>query len=95
MTQLEKDIKELADEVVTKKDLLAGLKIVGEIAGFGTVLYATFMAATVWLPGIGIPISTGMACVAMKHIVNIYPDLPTDQRRVVAKCVKFLTKIIL
>jgi hypothetical protein len=94
MSQLEKDIDELCNEVVTKKDVIAGLKIIGELVGFGGVLYAVFMAVTVWIPGFGIPISSAAAVHAMRTIATEYPNLPKDQRRIVAKCAKFLTGII-
>lgn len=94
MSQLEDDIEKLGNQVIEKGDVLAGIKLIGEIAGFGGVLYAAFMALTVWIPGFGIPISTGMAAYCMKTIAKEYPNLPRDQRQVVAKCAKFLSGIL-
>lgn len=94
MTQLEKDMAELADEVVTKKDIIAAFKIMGEVTGGIAVFSVAIAALTVWLPGIGLPISTGVAVKSIGEIIKWYPNLPTEERRTVAKCAKWLYGIV-
>lgn len=94
MTQLEKDIEELVDEVVTKKDIMAAFKIMGEVTGGIAVFSVAISALTVWLPGIGIPISAGMAMKCIGEMIKWYPNLPTEDRRIIAKCAKWLHGMI-
>ena len=79
MSQLEEDIKKLGKEAITKGDIKAAFKIMGEVTGGLAIFGLAATALTVWIPGLGIPISAG---------------LPTDQRRVIAKCAKWLHGIV-
>ena len=94
MAQLEEDMRNLADDVVTRKDFKAAMAIVGEVLGFGSVVYIAFMALTAWIPGLGIPITAGCAAQCLRILAREYVNLPTDQRRVVAKVCKFLRGIV-
>lgn len=94
MSQLGDDIEKLGDQAIEKKDVIAGLKLIGEVVGFGGVLYAAYIALTVGIPGIGIPVSGAAAVQCMKIVTREYSNLPRDQRMIVAKCAKFLMGII-
>lgn len=84
----------LGDEAITKGDLRAAFKILGEVTGGIAVFGLAATALTVWIPGLGFPISTGVACKCLQMLAKEYANLPTDQRRVVAKCAKWLHGIV-
>ena len=94
MSQLEDDIKKLGNEVITKGDIKAAFKIMGEITGGLAVFGLAATALTVWIPGLGIPISAGIAGKCLSEMGKAYANLPTDQRRVIAKCAKWLHGIV-
>lgn len=94
MSQLEDDIKKLGNEVITKGDLKAAFKIMGEITGGLAIFGLAATALTVWIPGLGIPISGGIAAKCLSEMGKAYANLPTDQRRVIAKCAKWLHGIV-
>ena len=60
MTQLEEDMEKLVDDVVTKKDLKAAFMIMSEVTGAIAVFGVLIAALTVWIPGIGILVGTGV-----------------------------------
>lgn len=90
MSQLEKDLEELADAVITKNDIKAALELLTELLGAATVAYLGFILVTAWLPGIGVPISGGAAAYGLRKLLEGYSELPTDQRRAVALIVRKL-----
>lgn len=90
MSHLEKDIEKLGNDVITKGDIKAAFKIMGEITGGLAVFGLAVTALTVWIPGIGIHISAGVAVKCLSEMGKAYANLPTDQRRIVAKCAKWL-----
>lgn len=94
MSQLEDDISKLADEVVTKKDIKAAFAIMAEVTGGIAVFGLAATALTVWIPGLGIPISAALANQCSRVMAKEYVNLPTDQRRIIAKCAKCLHGII-
>lgn len=94
MTPLEKDMSELYDEVVTKRDIKAAFKIAGEVVGMVGAAYAAFCAITIWLPGLGVPLSGAAAAKLFQGLAQAYANLPTDQRKVVAKVCKWLTGFV-
>lgn len=93
-SQLERDMRKYANDAITKRDIMAGLKLLSEITGGIAVFSIVAAALTSWIPGLGIPITAGTARLIMQHIARIYIDLPTDQRRLIAKCANFFNKII-
>jgi hypothetical protein len=90
MSQLEKDLEELGDAVITNKDLKAALQLLSEVLGAAFVAYLAFIFFTVWIPGIGIPISGAVCARGLYEVLKHYSDLPTDQRRAVALVVRKL-----
>ncbi|MCM1220684.1 MAG: hypothetical protein NC548_39965 [Lachnospiraceae bacterium] len=95
MSQLEEDIKKLGNEAFTKGDAWAAVKIVGEVAGFVTVMgIATAVVTTIFNPLLAVG-GGAMACRFMlKKCADVYMDLPTDQRRLVAKLCKAIHGVI-
>lgn len=90
MSQLDRDLEALKDEVITKKDIKAALDLLSEVLGAAAVGYLGFILLTSWLPGIGIPISGGAAAYGLRKLLEGYSELPTDQRRAVALVVRKL-----
>lgn len=66
----------------------------GEVTGGLAIFGLTATALTVWIPGLGIPISAGLAGKCLTEMGKAYANLPTDQRRVIAKCAKWLHGIV-
>lgn len=94
MSRLGEDIKKLATDAITKKDINAAFKLMGEVTGGLAVFSLAAAALTVWIPGWGIPISATMARILFKKMADSYCDLPMEQRTVIAKCAKWLQGII-
>lgn len=65
MSQLSNDIKQLADDVITQKDILAAFQIMAEVTGGLALFSIAAVALTSWIPGLGIPMSAGMAKVML------------------------------
>ncbi len=66
----------------------------GEVTGGLAIFGLAATALTVWIPGLGIPISAGLAGKCLTEMGKAYANLPTDQRRVIAKCAKWLHGIV-
>lgn len=62
----------------------------GEVTGGLAIFGLAATALTVWIPGFGIPISAGLAGKCLTEMGKAYANLPTDQRRIIAKCAKWL-----
>lgn len=94
MSQLEDDIKQLANEAITKRDIMSAFKIMGEVTGGLALFGLAATALTVWIPGLGIPISAGIAGKCLVEMGKHYADLPTEDRQAIAKCAKWLHGIV-
>lgn len=93
-SQLELDMKRYANEVISKQDMMAALTLLSEITGGIAVFGIAAAALTSWIPGMGIPISTGIAYAILRNIANVYVNLPTEDRRLIAKCANFFNGIV-
>lgn len=93
-SQLERDMRQYANDAITKGDIMLGLKLLSEVTGGIAVFGIVATALTSWAPGLGIPISAGTASMIMRNIAKVYINLPTDDRRLIAKCANFFSKII-
>ena len=62
----------------------------GEVTGGLAIFGLAATALTVWILGLGIPISAGLAGKCLTEMGKAYANLPTDQRRIIAKCAKWL-----
>lgn len=94
MSQLDEDIAKLADDVFTKNDAWAAVKIVGEVVGLGAVMYlAGIVISAMFGPAGLIPASAGAARALYYQVGKAYCNLPSDQRKVVAKLCKKMNGI--
>ena len=97
MSDLFTDLETYADEAWTKKDIKAGLRIIGEVAGVATIAGLGFTAVTVWVPGIqaiGIPITASAVGRLVVQLGARYADLPTEDRACVRKTISFLRRMV-
>lgn len=81
MANLQEDLKQYADELFTKKDLKAGLKLVKEIAGLTTVAMFAFEAVVNFFPVVSLPTTPLRIAVYMKLAAESYAKLSTEERR--------------
>ena len=93
-SQLEHDRKLYANEVVSKGDVKAALKLLSEATGGIAVFGMAAYALTVWIPGLGIPVSSGIAYMVLKNIGSVYANLPAEDRKLVAKCANFFHRLL-
>ena len=95
MSRLENDIAKLTDDVLTKADALAAIKIVGEVVGLGAVMPAAGLVFfALFGPG-GLAAGSIGACRYMLYKCgSIYCDLPSDQRHLIAKLCKKINDVI-
>lgn len=66
----------------------------GEVTGGLAIFGLAATALTVWIPGLGLPISAGLVGKCLTEMGKAYANLPTDQRRIIAKCAKWLHGIV-
>lgn len=90
MPNLEEDLAKYEEELFTKKDLKAGLKLLGELSGLVTIGGIAFTAAVSWMPALGVPVSIGMAKIICQTAVTSYARLNTEERKAVRSVVRFL-----
>lgn len=92
-TQLEQDLLQYADEAWSKKDIVAGLKLLATIAGVGGTIAAGVTVVSSGIPfvqAIGIPITFRMVAKLVQYAVKGYDNLDSDSRALVRKTVRFL-----
>lgn len=79
-----------------KKRHKAAFEIMKEVTGEFSFWNRAEKLATlnVWILGLGIPISAGLAEKCLTEMGKAYANLPTDQRRLIAKCAKWLHGIV-
>jgi 2Fe-2S type ferredoxin len=93
LSQLEKDLKTYANETWTKKDVIAGLRLIGTLTGAVGLVGAFIALISTGIPfiqQIGIPITGGMAMKLIIQAMKEYDRLNSDQRKIVRKAVRFL-----
>ena len=77
MSRLEDDIAKLTDDVLTKADALAAIKIVGEVVGLGAVMAtAGLVISALFGPGGLAAGSIGVYRYMLYKCGSIYFDLP-------------------
>ncbi len=87
---LSEDLDKYAKEVYTKKDIKAGLKLLREGIGFLSLFGTLTAALFIWLPGVGVPISTALAAQVLRNAVSLYDDLSENERRNVRAAVSWI-----
>lgn len=81
MGRLEDDLAEYAHETFTKGDIMAGLKLIGEISGIVMLAGLAFTAITVWLPGLNIVIPTAVLVKGLTMAAKEYSRMNADDRK--------------
>ncbi|KAM3101701.1 hypothetical protein ACKFKF_06805 [Phormidesmis sp. 146-12] len=90
MASLEEDLKTYADELFTKNDLEAGLKIASELAGFvGTGGLGVAVCSTL-VPILGIPVTITLARKLTFELAKRYVTMPTEERKQVRAVVRWI-----
>lgn len=95
MSQLERDLRNLADDALTKKDAKAAFQLLAEILGAGAVLYiAANVIGALFGPSSAIAVSHGTLVMLLKKCGDVYADLPTEQRTLVRKLARGVKGLI-
>lgn len=90
MGTLVEDMATYADEVYTKRDLKAGIKLISEIAGLVAVGGFLLAILTSWLPVVGIVLSAATVARIMFYSGRIYLELDEDQRKTLRAAVRWI-----
>jgi hypothetical protein len=93
MSQLAQDLSTYADEAWNKQDILAGLKLIGALAGIGGTIsfgVSIFASGIPFLQSIGIPITSAIASKLLIQAFKQYDNLNSEEREFVRKTVRFL-----
>lgn len=90
MGTLSEDLALYANEAFTKRDVIAGLRLLGELAGLVS-LYATAIAlSTVTIPFLG-PTLTRQIVIALSRAgINEYGKLSTQERKQVRAVIRWI-----
>ena len=95
MSQLERDLRNLADDALTKEDAEAAFKLLAEILGAGAVIYiAANVIGALFGPSGFIAVSHGTLVMLLKKCGDVYADLPTDQRTLIRKLARGVKGLI-
>lgn len=90
-TELGVDIQKYpAIKSITKKDVEEAGEIVGKMIGIGSIAYTFIMLFTTWLPGIGLPVSAGVAVKCLTQIADEYSKMSEDERESVRKVCSYI-----
>ena len=94
MGTLAQDMDQWSDELFTKKDLKAGLKLLFEITGgvslaIGAIGLAS--SAVPFLNGLGIPITMGAANYGLRMGAEAYSQLDTNDRKAIRAVTSLVT----
>jgi hypothetical protein len=81
MSKLDQDLEKYADEAFNKHDVVAGLKLIGEISGMVALAGLAFTAITVWLPGLNIIIPMGVLGKGLSMAAKEYSNMDEKQRK--------------
>lgn len=101
-SQLEQDLIRYKDEVLTKRDIVAGLELIGEITGI-VGLIAAFGSLLTALPAIvtsvGLPASVAASATGLfkyrviPKLPEIYANLPAGQRKLVRSAMRYVNML--
>ena len=85
------DLDKYADELYTKKDLKAGIKIIQELVGIGVLGYSLWTIFTVSLPALGIPIASSTVLRLVARLIAIYSQRGEKDRKAIRAVFKWIT----
>ena len=89
MSKLSEDLDHYANEAYYRKDIKAGIRLIAEVSGLITLGGLLLSALFVWLPGIGIPITTVVAIKVIKAATEAYVNLDATDRKKVRAVVRW------
>ena len=90
MGTLSEDLELYANEAFTKRDVIAGLRLLGELAGLASLLAIGVALSTVTIPFLG-PTLTKQAVYALSRVaLNGYAELSTQERKQVRAVVRWI-----
>ena len=93
MATLSEDLEKYADEVYTKKDVKAGLLLLGELAGLVSIFGIGAALSTVTIPLLG-PSLTRSAVYGLTNVAfEKYKELSTEERKYVRAAISFLNPL--
>ncbi len=90
MGTLNEDLQKYSDELFTKGDLKAGLKLVGEISGAIAIGGLALTVMTSWLPAIGITVGAGTIAKVTYEVAKGYAAMPSDERKEIRAAISWL-----
>ncbi len=90
MPDLSSDLETYADELYTRRDLHAGLKIAAEISGVVALAGLALTVLTVWLPAVGVPVSAATVATVLRQLALAYVRAPTEERKQIRAVVRYL-----
>lgn len=90
MYHLQEDLERYYNEAFYRRDLKAGIKLIQEVIGMVAIGGLLISALFVWLPGIGIPVTTVMAARVIQGVAQGYSQLDEQERRQVRGVVRWL-----
>jgi len=93
MGTLDQDLDRWKDELFTKGDLKAGMKLLFEITGgVGLAIGGIALASNVvpFLNSLGIPITMGAAHIVLRQAADAYAKLDTDKRKAIRAVASFV-----
>lgn len=90
MSKLSEDLDRYCDEVYYRRDIKAGIKLIVEITGLISIGTLLCSALFVWLPGIGIPITTFAAVRFIQAATEAYINLDEGERKKVRAVVRWV-----
>jgi hypothetical protein len=89
-TTLTEDLSRYAGEFYSKGDLQAGKKLLIEIGGMITIGGFVLSAATVWLPAVGVTLSTYTIARLIFHVGTYYNKATEAQRKQIRAAIKWI-----
>lgn len=89
-TGLMGDLGRYSNELYTKGDLKAGLRLLVEIAGYGSVAVFTVAAITIWLPMVGITLSGAVGAKILTEVMKAYASMSREQRKQIRAAVRYI-----
>lgn len=91
MSSLQEDLEVYADELFSKKDLKAGIKIVSEILGVAGIMgVGVTIGSTFITPILGASAGMLIAKLMTREVLKRYMSLSTDERKQVRAVVKWM-----
>jgi hypothetical protein len=83
LTKLGDDLEQYANDAYSRKDIVAGLKLLAELIGVGSVAAVAMALTTVTIPFLGPGPSRYVTRGLAQVLVNEYQELTTEDRKLV------------